>query len=194
MGGSCSWWSRGSGASEVVYLPHGWFLFLVVQGQWGFPVAHCLTGSDLSAHLFHLGLRVSVLPDGHFGWEPSAQGVFGFTPPGQTFSSLAHRLNSRSATAKARRADKVKMINLMMMLLPPLAPQPMALPQLRSSPLSHSLTSTESLMTTQKQISRRPKLRMPTATLLDLSPLLSQTAESRPPPIQLITRMDSSPR
>ena len=29
-----------------------------------------------------------------------------------TFSSLAHRLNSRSATAKARRADKVKMINL----------------------------------------------------------------------------------
>merc|ERR550534_2255015 len=52
-----------------------------------------------------------------FGWEPSAQGVFGFTPPGQTFSSLAHRLNSRSATAKARRADKVKMINLMMMLL-----------------------------------------------------------------------------
>merc|ERR1719320_1533506 len=77
MGGSCSWWSRGSGASEVVYLPHGWFLFLVVQGQWGFPVAHCLTGSDLSAHLFHLGLQVSVLPDGHFGWEPSAQGSFG---------------------------------------------------------------------------------------------------------------------
>ena len=34
-----------------IYLPHGWFLFLVVQGQWGFPVAHCLTGSDLSAHL-----------------------------------------------------------------------------------------------------------------------------------------------
>ena len=29
-----------------------------------------------------------------------------------TFSSLAHRLNSRSATAKAKRADKVKMINL----------------------------------------------------------------------------------
>ena len=81
-----------------------------------------------------------------------------------------------------------------LLLLPPLAPQPMALPQLRSSPLSHSLTSTESLMTTQKPISRRPKLRMPTATLLDLSPLLSQTAESRPPPTQLITRMDSSPR
>merc|ERR1719320_1336434 len=117
MGGSCSWWSRGSGASQVVYLPHGWFLFLVVQGQWGFPVAHCLTGSDLSAHLFHLGLQVSVLPDGHLGWEPSAQGVFGFTPPGQTFSSLAQRLNSRSATAKARRADKVKMINLIVMMV-----------------------------------------------------------------------------
>merc|ERR1719490_587526 len=62
-------------------------------------MAHCLTGSDLSAHLFHFGLHVSVLPEGHFGWEPSAQGVFGFTPPGQTFSSLEHRLNSRSATA-----------------------------------------------------------------------------------------------
>ena len=81
-----------------------------------------------------------------------------------------------------------------LLLLPPLAPQPMAPPQLRSSPLSHSLTSTELLMTTQKPISRRPKLRMPTATLLDLSPLLSQTAESRPPHTQLITRMDSSPR
>ena len=33
-----------------------------------------------------------------------------------TFSSLEHRLNSRSATAKARRADSVKMINLRMML------------------------------------------------------------------------------
>merc|ERR1711872_438111 len=107
-------------AKADIYLPHGWFLFLVVQGQWGFPVAHCLTGSDLSAHPFHLGSQVSVLPDGHFGWEPSAQGVFGFTPPGQTLSSLAHRLNSRSATAKARRADKVKMINLMMMLLLPM--------------------------------------------------------------------------
>merc|ERR1719462_979528 len=94
-----------TGTTQVVYLPHGWFLFLVVQGQWGFPVAHCLTGSDLSAHLFHFGL------------QPSAQGVLGFTPPGHTFSSLAQRLNSRSATAKARRADSVKMINLMMMVL-----------------------------------------------------------------------------
>ena len=33
-----------------------------------------------------------------------------------TFSSLEHRLNSRSATAKARRADSVKMINLVRML------------------------------------------------------------------------------
>merc|ERR1712203_1027349 len=57
-----------------IYLPHGWFLFLVVHGQWGFPVAHCLTGSDLSAHLFHFGLQVSVLPEGHLGWDPSAQG------------------------------------------------------------------------------------------------------------------------
>merc|ERR1712172_384571 len=55
-----------------IYLPHGWFLFLVVHGQWGFPVAHCLTGSDLSAHLFHFGLHVSVLPEGHLGWERSS--------------------------------------------------------------------------------------------------------------------------
>merc|ERR1712172_221136 len=103
--------------SRDIYLPHGWFLFLVVHGQWGFPVAHCLTGSDLSAHLFHFGLHVSVLPEGNLGWEPSAQGVLGFTPPGHTFSSLAQRLNSRSATAKARRADSVKMINLMLMVL-----------------------------------------------------------------------------
>merc|ERR1719320_596751 len=94
MGGSCSWWSRGSGASEVVYLPHGWFLFLVVQGQWGFPVAHCLTGSDLSAHLFHLGLQVSVLPDGHFGWEPSAQGVLGIK------QGLKNKAAVTKATAK----------------------------------------------------------------------------------------------
>merc|ERR1719352_1085669 len=93
--------------SRDIYLPHGWFLFLVVHGQWGFPVAHCLTGSDLSAHLFHFGLHVSVLPEGHLGW----------TPPGHTFSSLAQRLNSRSATAKARRADRVKMINLIMMMV-----------------------------------------------------------------------------
>ena len=33
-----------------------------------------------------------------------------------TFSSLEHRLNSRSATAKARRADSVKMINLIRMI------------------------------------------------------------------------------
>merc|ERR1719237_563875 len=102
MGGSCSWSSRGSGASP-----------------WR-------TASHLSAHLFHFGLHVSVLPEGHFGWEPSAQGVFGFTPPGQTFSSLEHRLNSRSATAKVRRADSVKMINLIltMVLLLGLRPRP----------------------------------------------------------------------
>merc|ERR1719382_1465639 len=108
---------RGRRRERDIYLPHGWFLFLVVHGQWGFPVAHCLTGSDLSAHIFHFGLQVSVLPEGHLGWDPSAQGVLGFTPPGHAFSSLAQRLNSRSATAKARSADSVKMINLMMMVL-----------------------------------------------------------------------------
>merc|ERR1719500_478816 len=93
---------------------HGFLLFLVVHGQCGFPVTHCLTGFDLSAHLFHFGLQVSVLPEGHLGEEPSAQGVLGFTPPGQIFSSLPHWLNLRSATVIAERVASVSMINLML--------------------------------------------------------------------------------
>ena len=34
-----------------IYRVHGFFLFFVVHGQWGFPDAHCLAGSDPSAHL-----------------------------------------------------------------------------------------------------------------------------------------------
>merc|ERR1711994_1214880 len=79
------------------------------------------------------------------------------------------------------------------------APQPMAplppttLPLLtrprRSSTLSHSPTSMESLMTTLRPTSRRLRAR-----LLDLSPSLSLTAESRPPPTLLTTTMDLLPR
>merc|ERR1711887_426695 len=85
------------------------------------------------------------------------------------------------------------LLSPLLLLLPPLAPQPTD-PQLRSLPLSHLLTSMVSPTTTQKPTSRRPRLRMPTETLLDLSPLLSLTAGSRPPHTLLITRTDSSPR
>merc|ERR1712038_2063393 len=63
-----------------------------------------------------------------------------------------------------------------------------------SSPLSHSPTSMESLMTTLRPTSRRLRPRMLRARLLDLSPSLSLTAESRPPPTLLITTMDLLPR
>merc|ERR1711892_594210 len=77
-----------------------------------------------------------------------------------------------------------------------LAPQPMEplphtmLPQLRSFPLSHSPTHTELLMTTPRTTSRSLRLRMLRAKLLDLSPLLFPTAESRPPPTLLTTTTD----
>merc|ERR1712086_377905 len=83
--------------------------------------------------------------------------------------------------------------------LPPLlllAPQPMEplphtmLPQLRSFPPSHLPTNMELLMTTPRTTSRRLRLRMLRAKLLDLSPLLFLTAESRPPPTLLTTTMD----
>merc|ERR1712123_345449 len=83
--------------------------------------------------------------------------------------------------------------------LPPpllLAPQPMEplphtmLPQLRSFPLSHLPTHTELLMTTPRTTSRSLRLRMLRAKLLDLSPLLFLTAESRPPPTLLTTTTD----
>merc|ERR1712128_227678 len=82
--------------------------------------------------------------------------------------------------------------------LPPLllAPQPMEplphtmLPQLRSFPLSHLPTHTELSMTTPRTTSRSPRLRMLRAKLLDLSPLLFLTAESRPPPTLLTTTTD----
>merc|ERR1711970_252799 len=77
-------------------------------------------------------------------------------------------------------------------------PLPLTTPPLstrrRSSPLSHSPTSMESLMTTLRPTSRRPRPRMPRARLPDLSPSLSLTAESRPPPTLLITTMDLLPR
>ena len=96
---------------------HSLFLFLVFHGQCGFPILHCLFGSDLaqtncqnfgifggqndngcsgaahlSAHLLLLGLQVSGRPEGHMGWEPSAQGATGAPPPGHTFSSLGNGL------------------------------------------------------------------------------------------------------
>merc|ERR1711892_132812 len=84
--------------------------------------------------------------------------------------------------------------------LPPpllLAPQPMEplphtmLPQLRSFPLSHLSTNMELLMTTPRTTSRRLRLRMLRAKLLDLLPLLFPMAESRPPPTLLTTTTDS---
>merc|ERR1712128_253363 len=81
-----------------------------------------------------------------------------------------------------------------------LAPQHMAplphttLPQFtrrRSLPLSHMPMNMELLMTTPRTTSRRLRLRMLRAKLLDLSPLLFLTAESRPPPTLLTTTMDS---
>ena len=57
---SCHWDWQGSLTSSVssmgfslfdIYRVHGFFLFFVVHGQWGFPDAHCLAGSDPSAHL-----------------------------------------------------------------------------------------------------------------------------------------------
>merc|ERR1712123_180846 len=77
-----------------------------------------------------------------------------------------------------------------------LAPQPMeplphtTLPQLRSLPLSHLPTHTELSMTTPRTTSRSQRLRMLRAKLLDLSPLLFLTAESRPPPTLLTTTTD----
>merc|ERR1712128_9219 len=76
------------------------------------------------------------------------------------------------------------------------APQPMeplphtTLPQLRNLPLSHLPIHTELLMTTLRTTSRSLRLRMLRAKLLDLSPSLFPTAESRPPPTLLITTTD----
>merc|ERR1712173_428884 len=80
-----------------------------------------------------------------------------------------------------------------------LAPQPMEplLPttqllstRRRSFPLSHSPMNMETLMTTPRTTSRRPKLRMLKAKLPDLSRLLFLMAESRPPPTLLTTTTD----
>merc|ERR1711893_516314 len=80
-----------------------------------------------------------------------------------------------------------------------LAPQPMEplLPttqllstRRRSYPLSHLLMNTVLLMTTPRTTSKRPKLRMLKAKLLDPSLLLFLMAESRPPPTLLTTTMD----
>merc|ERR1712095_54347 len=78
--------------------------------------------------------------------------------------------------------------------LSPLVPQLMVppLPMLRRSfPLSLMLMSTESLMTTARPTSRRPRPRTPTVLLLEASPSLSPTAESRPPSTPLTTSTDS---
>merc|ERR1719206_960151 len=72
---------------------------------------------------------------------------------------------------------------------PPPPPPPPPPTRRRSFPLSHSPTSMESLTTTPRLTSRRLRLRMLRARLLDLSPSLSLTAGSRPPPILLITTM-----
>ena len=73
---------------------------------------------------------------------------------------------------------------------PPMAPPPHMLR--RSSPLSHTLMSTESLMTTARPTSRRQRHKIPTVLLLVASWLLFLTAESRPPPTPLTTSTDSS--
>ena len=62
----------------------------------------------------------------------------------------------------------------------------------RSSPLSHTLMSTELLMTTARPTSRRQRHKIPTVLLLVASWLLFLTAESRPPPTPLTTSTDSS--
>merc|ERR1719278_2246881 len=89
-------------------------------------------------------------------------------------------------------------------LLLPMAPPPMVPPQpttqpqhtspSRSSPLSHTPTNTVLLMTTQRLTSRRLRPRMLKARLPDLSPSLSPTAVSRPPPTPLTTTTDLSLR
>merc|ERR1712086_1077040 len=55
------------------------------------------------------------------------------------------------------------------------------------APLPHT---TLPLLTTLPQL-RSPRLRMPRARLLDLSPLLFPMVESRPPPTPLTTTTDS---
>merc|ERR1712027_68821 len=62
----------------------------------------------------------------------------------------------------------------------------------RNSPLSHSPTSTESLMTTARPTSRSPRPKTETVLSPDLSLSLFPMAESRPPHIPLITSTDSS--
>merc|ERR1712018_397726 len=61
----------------------------------------------------------------------------------------------------------------------------------RSSHPSLSLMSTESLMTTARPTSRRPRPRMPTVLSPEASPSLSPTAESRPQSTPLTTSTDS---
>merc|ERR1711902_249367 len=62
----------------------------------------------------------------------------------------------------------------------------------RNSPLSHSPTSTELLMTTARPTSRSPRPKTETVSSPDLSRSLFPTAESRPPPTPLTTLTDSS--
>merc|ERR1712025_623996 len=62
----------------------------------------------------------------------------------------------------------------------------------KSSPLSHSPTSTELLMTTARPTSRSPRPKTETVSSPDLSLSLVPTAESRPPPTPLTTSTDSS--
>merc|ERR1712203_1052632 len=81
-------------------------------------------------------------------------------------------------------------------LLAPL-PQGMATPPpmpQRNSPLSPTPTSTVWPMTTPRLTSRRPRPRMPTVLLLDLSPSLFPTVVSRPPPTMPTMSTVSSPR
>merc|ERR1712018_397052 len=85
---------------------------------------------------------------------------------------------------------------------PPLWPQLSPLdPQLmvpqphtsrRSSPLSHTPTNTELLMTTARPTSRSLRLKMETVSSPEASGSPSPTAESRPPPTPLTTPTDSS--
>merc|ERR1712168_1033959 len=76
------------------------------------------------------------------------------------------------------------------MVPPQLTTPPLLTSLLRSSPPSHTPMNMVWLMTTLRLTSRRPRLRMLRARLLDLSPLLFPMAVSRPPPTPLTTTTD----
>merc|ERR1711963_379767 len=111
----------------------------------------------------------------------------------QTFTQQCTRLSSPLPSWP------LQLLTLQLQLTP--LPQPMLqLPpttnppptRRRNSPLSHSPTSTELLMTTARPTSRSPRPKTETVSSPDLSRSLFPTAESRPPSTPLTTLTDSS--